>query len=73
MTVSLMKLLDVSKPDVSVKKITQEQRKFPTIFNLVANIKDRINDKIRARNLKGFRASILNIIAGFVRKKSKKL
>lgn len=52
MTVSLMKLLDVSKPDVSVKKITQEQRKFPTIFNLVANNKDRINNKIRAWNFK---------------------
>lgn len=52
MTVSLMKLLDLSKPDVSVKKITQEQRKFPTIFYLVANIKDRINDTLRAWNFK---------------------
>ena len=52
MTVSLMKLLDLSKPDVSVKKITQEQRKFPTIFYLVANIKDWINDNLRAWNFK---------------------
>lgn len=36
--VSLMKLSELSKSDVSVKKIEQEHKKFPTISYLVQRI-----------------------------------
>ena len=36
--VSLMKLLELSKSDVSVKKSEQEHKKFPTISYLVPRI-----------------------------------
>ena len=45
-----MKLLELSKPDVSAKEDWTGTQKFPTISYLVA--KNRINDKLRAWNCK---------------------